>query len=317
MKNINNRTANIKYAALGLCFLLAMLSGCQQGGGGHNIIPTSSKDGAPSRLLSPEEAARIPDAVPIVEPRTNAGNKSPYTVLGKTYRVMPDSTGYKERGYASWYGTKFHGQKTSNGEEYDLYAMTAAHKTLPIPSYVRVTNLENGKQIVVRVNDRGPFHEGRIIDLSYAAAAKLGFGGTARVEVEAIDPRTFNASKQPPPITTPPPIPFPAKPSADELIAEAQNEVIDNNPPSPQASAVEAGGQQQVYLQLGAFSNLSLAQSLQIKASQALGMNVIITAHPTTHANRVRVGPIAADQIEKVEAAIRNAHLGDSIVVME
>jgi rare lipoprotein A len=308
------------YIVISLTFVI--LGGCQQGGGGRNIIPTPDKDGAPARLLSPEEAARIPDAVPKVELRTKAGNKSPYTVLGKTYRLLPDTDGYKARGFASWYGTKFHGQKTSNGEEYDLYQMTAAHKTLPIPCYVRVTNLENGRQVVVRVNDRGPFHEGRIIDLSYAAAAKLGFGGTARVEVEAIDPLTFNAKKSPPPITIPPAIPFPAQAKVDDLIAEAEQEVVETTATTQtvvQQSNTSAAStdSQKVYLQLGAFTNMNSAQALKLRASQLLKTNVVISTNPSNNANRVRVGPISADQIEVVEAAIRKAQLGDSIVVME
>ncbi len=146
------------------------------------------QDFEPILLLNPET---IQDAIPKPEVVKKAGNKSPYTVLGKTYTVMKphEASGYKERGGASWYGLKFHGHKTSNGETYSIYAMSAAHKTLPIPSYVKVTNLANGKTAVVRVNDRGPFHQGRIIDLSYAAATKLDYidKGTAQVEVELID----------------------------------------------------------------------------------------------------------------------------------
>lgn len=139
------------------------------------------------------DASRIPDAVPKHEPIRKAGNKSPYTVFGKTYRVMPSAQGYRETGTASWYGSKFHGRNTSNGEVYNMYAMTAAHKTLPIPSYVKVTNLNNSQSVIVRVNDRGPFHGARIIDLSYAAALKLGYAdnGTAKVRVEAINPADY------------------------------------------------------------------------------------------------------------------------------
>ena len=131
----------------------------------------------------------IQDAQPIIEPITKAGNKSPYTQFGVTYEIMPSSVGYRELGTASWYGTKFHGRRTSNGNIYNMYLMTAAHKTLPIPTYVRVTRLDTQQTIIVRVNDRGPFHNQRIIDLSYAAAVKLGFSnsGTAEVLVEAID----------------------------------------------------------------------------------------------------------------------------------
>ncbi len=148
------------------------------------------KDGPPPRDI---DVSLIPDAVPRLEPITAAGNKSPYQVFGRTYQVMPSSKGYRERGKASWYGTKFHGRQTSNGETYDMYAMTAAHRTLPIPSYVQVTNLDNGRKVIVRVNDRGPFHGDRIIDLSWVAAKKLGYHdeGISRVEVVAIDPVQF------------------------------------------------------------------------------------------------------------------------------
>jgi rare lipoprotein A len=137
----------------------------------------------------PEEIAKIPDAVPKPEPRSKRGNPPFYEVYGKRYHVLASSNGYHERGVASWYGKDFHGASTSNGEKYDMYAMTAAHKTLPLPTFARVTNIENGRSVVVRINDRGPFHERRIIDLSYAAAIKLGIHvrGTGEVVVEAID----------------------------------------------------------------------------------------------------------------------------------
>ena len=131
----------------------------------------------------------IPEPVVVHEPRSRAGNRS-YSVLGKRYEVMDSAEDFVEEGYASYYGNKFHGRRTSSQEVYDMYAFTAAHKTLPLPSFARVTNLANGKSVVVRVNDRGPFHSGRIIDLSYAAAVKLGYReqGTARVRVEALRP---------------------------------------------------------------------------------------------------------------------------------
>jgi rare lipoprotein A len=133
---------------------------------------------------------RIPEPDVRDEPHSRYGNRSPYTVLGKTYRVLDSAEGYDETGIASYYGNKFHGRRTSNLEVYDMYAFTAAHKTLPLPSFARVTNLANGRSVIVRVNDRGPFHDGRIIDLSYAAAVKLGVDrmGTARVEVKGLMP---------------------------------------------------------------------------------------------------------------------------------
>ena len=144
------------------------------------------KDDGPHDSVPPNLAS-IPDAVPRAEPPHRFANR-PYSVFGKDYVPISAAQPYREQGMASWYGKKFHGQKTSSGEVYDMYAMTAAHKTLPIPSYARVTNLANGKSVVVRINDRGPFHSDRIIDLSYAAAYRLGYvtAGSARVEVESV-----------------------------------------------------------------------------------------------------------------------------------
>ncbi len=146
---------------------------------------TPVSDSGPSGNI---DVSAIPDAEPRNEPHSKQGNMSSYEVFGKRYHVLNSAAGFKERGVASWYGNKFHGNKTSNGEIYDMYAMTAAHKRLPLPSYVRVTNLNNKRSVVVRVNDRGPFHKGRIIDLSYVAAKKLGItkSGTAPVEVESL-----------------------------------------------------------------------------------------------------------------------------------
>jgi len=157
---------------------LLLISGCSS---------FEPRDSAPTIRLDPES---IPDAVPRFEVIGRAGNRSPYEVLGRTYHLLPSPTGYVEEGEASWYGTKFHGQRTSNGEVFDMFAMTAAHKTLPIPCYARITNLENGRTAVVRINDRGPFHSDRLIDLSFAAATKLGYmeQGTARVRIEVLDP---------------------------------------------------------------------------------------------------------------------------------
>ena len=150
-------------------------------------------DGPSSRHIT---AAEVHDAVPKNEPLARYGNHSPYTVLGKTYTVLPSSKGYHERGIASWYGSKFHGRRTSSGELYDMHLATAAHKSLPLPTYAEVTNLDNGRKMIVKINDRGPFHDGRIIDLSYAAAIKLGVDktGTARIDVRAIDVKTSRRS---------------------------------------------------------------------------------------------------------------------------
>jgi rare lipoprotein A len=165
---------------VGFVCLVALLAAC-----GTPRRPAVIADRAPVASVS---ADTIVDAIPRADPIRKAGNKSPYVINGVQYEVMQDATGYRERGVASWYGQKFHGRPTSNGEIFSVYGVTAAHKTLPIPSYVRVTNRNNDRSLVVRVNDRGPFHADRIIDLSYAAAIKLGFAeqGTAPVDVELI-----------------------------------------------------------------------------------------------------------------------------------
>lgn len=148
------------------------------------------QDYAPGADEVPPDIAAIPDAVPREEPRARSGNSPVYEVFGKTYRVLDDGAGFTERGTASWYGKKFHGHATASGEPYDMFKMSAAHKTLPIPSYVRVTRRDTGRSVIVRINDRGPFHSGRIIDLSYAAAAKLDMlsRGSAPVEIVALQP---------------------------------------------------------------------------------------------------------------------------------
>ena len=158
-----------------------------QGKGGYY------KDDGPGSS-PPANLAQIPDAEPKTEPLHRYANK-PYKVFGTEYVPLADARGFKQRGVASWYGRRFHGQKTASGELYDMYAMTAAHPTLPIPSYVRVTNIANGRSVVVRVNDRGPFHSSRVIDLSYAAAYKLGYiqAGSATVELESVQPTSEQA----------------------------------------------------------------------------------------------------------------------------
>ena len=168
-------------SGVGLLLLLGLLSGCS--GTGNKV---------------PEKLSDVPDAKPKVEPKSKYGNPKSYVVFGKRYYTKASSKGYVERGLASWYGKKFHGRKTSNGERYNMYAMTAAHKSLPLPTYVRVTNLTNRRSTVVRVNDRGPFHGKRIIDLSYSAARKLGMAakGIAMVEVRAIDPGNPKSDRQ-------------------------------------------------------------------------------------------------------------------------
>ena len=188
--------------------------------------PREISDGPSNVQIS---AAEVRDAVPRNEPLASYGNHSPYEVFGKKYRVMNSSKGYKEKGVASWYGTKFHGRRTSSGEPYDMHLATAAHKTLPLPTYAEVTNLDNGKKIIVKINDRGPFKDDRLIDMSYAAAIRLEMTqkGTANVEVRVID-----TSKMP-------------KATAVELKVPGVT-----------------GGEQTVFLQMGAFGQESSAEEL-------------------------------------------------------
>jgi rare lipoprotein A len=218
----------------------------------------------PERATPPPPPASldtIPDAVPRLEPRSLRGNPPTYEVFGKRYAIMATAEGYKERGVASWYGPDFHARPTSSGEPYDMYAMTAAHKTLPIPVYARVTNLGNGRSVVVRINDRGPFVGNRIIDMSYTAAHKLGMtqAGTAFVEVEVITPGT---------------------------LAEAARGVA---PPAP-ASLVAPG----LYLQAGAFGVSANAIQLADRL-RAAGITQVVIRDPdvATPLFRVRVGPVA------------------------
>ena len=176
------RSPQVNTAALGLALAVAMaaalLTGCASG-------PRAGRDGPEAR--PPTGLDQVPDAVPRVEPLRTGGPNKPYRVLGRGYTPLTDDLPLQEDGLASWYGRKFHGQPTSNGEIYDMYAMTAAHKTMPLPSYARVRNPANGREIVVRVNDRGPFADGRVIDLSYTAALRLGvLAGVAPVQVQRL-----------------------------------------------------------------------------------------------------------------------------------
>jgi rare lipoprotein A len=213
------------------------------------------------------ELASIPDAIPRREPLSRYGNPVSYQVLGKEYKTLEDHRGYRETGIASWYGSKFHGRRTSSGEPYDMFAMTAAHKSLPLPSYARVTNLKNGRSVVLKINDRGPFHDNRLIDLSYTAAWKLGIvdEGTGLVEVTTLDPKTPAAKMQP----------------ETDLLAQ----VVDvETPPLPA-----------LFLQVGAFGDLTNANRMKSRLEEALRTDVRIEEYETLY--RVRVGPITSTEL--------------------
>ncbi|MEO6676435.1 MAG: septal ring lytic transglycosylase RlpA family protein [Pseudomonas sp.] len=287
-------------------------------------INRAHKDGAPWWDV---DVSRIPDATPTLHSGPYKAN--PYTVLGKTYFPLQDSKTYVASGTASWYGTKFHGQNTANGEVYDLYGMSAAHKTLPLPSYVRVTNLDNNRSVVLRVNDRGPFYSDRIIDLSYAAAKKLGYAeiGTARVKVEGIDPQQWWAAKgRPAPLMLNEP--QVAQNAAPTITASAGTVEQWTPPPQQHASdtvpvpvsakknaSVPASGQ---YLQVGAFANPDAAELLRSKLSGMVSAPVFISSivrnQQTLH--RVRLGPMGSPgEIQQVQNSVRMANLGSPSLV--
>lgn len=246
------------------------------------------QDSAPS---APPKAEQMRDAVPKKEPRSKYGNMANYEVFGKTYYTLASSEGYVERGIASWYGNKFHGRRTSSGEPYDMYKMTAAHKTLPLPSYAEVTNLDNGRKVVVRINDRGPFHGDRLIDLSYSAATKLGITakGTGRVEVRTIDPDNYAA--QP---------------------AEQK----------PQTVAMQNSNLQNValFLQVGAFSTLSKAEQIKNRIQQEISERVQIKpfSQQGNDLFRVRVGPLASTEVgQRVAQRLLNLGFSDTRIITE
>lgn len=242
---------------------------------------------------NPVDVSDIKDAVPKVEPRSKYGNSKNYKVLGKWYSVKQSSKGYVAKGIASWYGNKFHGHRTSNGETYDMYAMTAAHKTLPLPTYVRVTYLENGRSVIVKVNDRGPFHENRIIDLSYAAAKKLGYTskGTGVVEIVALDPKTYQQKQS-----------YQAKHKRPSAL-----------------STYPAKSHYKLYLQVGAFASQQNANKLQKRLSRMFKARKIHSNFASDkNIYRVRIGPLASvDDADKLSVFLNNKGIPTTQIVID
>ncbi|MFP1681135.1 septal ring lytic transglycosylase RlpA family protein [Alloalcanivorax sp. C16-1] len=222
-----------------------------------------------------------PEPVPKVEPRSAYGNPDTYTVWGQTYQVLPTAEGYHEEGLASWYGRKFHGYRTSSGEAFDMYRFTAAHRTLPLPTYARVTNLDNGKSLVVRVNDRGPFHSDRIIDLSWAAAVRLGIeqNGTGRVRVEAL---TANND------------PTPNK--SDGRVPTAVRAAVDSPPPATASATTPTAAGGDLYLQAGAFQGLDGARALEKRLREQLRLPVSVRQPASGNLYKVWLGPFASNE---------------------
>ena len=282
--------------------LLMLLSAC-----GTLTRPGGYYEDDGPEASPPADIASIPDAVPKAEPRSATGNK-PYAVYGVTYTPLTDTSGYRERGVASWYGKKFHGKRTSSGEPYDMYAMTAAHKTLPLPSYVRVRNLQNDRAVIVRVNDRGPFLHNRLIDLSYAAAARLGIlgTGTGLVEVEAVGPGETATVVKTFPLQV-----IPSAVAAEEISA---------------APASTPAANPKLYLQVGAFTQQDNAVSLRDRLEREALRPIFVHSSPsggnggtdTAPIYRVRIGPLASVE-EGDRLAERATQLGirDARIVVE
>jgi len=290
----------LSWAVIVLTVLVLVACGSTPRGSARSGGPAVGRDGPGAN--PPPNLAQVPDAEPRLEPLRSGGPNKPYEVFGRSYVPLVGDVTLSERGLASWYGRKFHGRPTSSGEPYDMYAMTAAHKTMPLPSYARVRNLANGREVIVRVNDRGPFHDGRVIDLSYTAALKLGvLNAVAPVEVERItqeairtgawragSDRALAAAPPPtlapapaaaptPPAVSPPEVPIgaitsvaltPAAPASDAAVADAAAPPDDDVPRQPtRPITVAAPG---FWLQLGAFREREGALDFQRKVEREL-----------------------------------------------
>ena len=274
-------------ALLALLLAAMLAAGC---GTTAKRSPYYSDDGPPQSL--PENLDRVPDAVPRPEPPHRYANR-PYTVFGETYTPVVDTQPFRQRGVASWYGRKFQGQKTASGEPYDMFKMTAAHKTLPIPSYVKVTNVANGKSVVVRINDRGPFHSNRIIDLSYAAASRIGLAakGSGLVEIERVfEPPKDDVAAAPPAPAQAPPVP---------VAAAAPQPASGSEPTDPPG----------LWIQLAAFSSAEAAGAYRDKVAREMPW----IAEPVQVVKsdgfaRVRLGPYRTrDEAEAIAAKVRES----------
>ena len=274
---------NGSFVFLAIFGLILMLGGC--------VHTPSSRDGAPNYYI---DVDKIHDPVPHYLPKSKYGNPNYYTVDGRRYHVLKTAKGYDKRGIASWYGTKFNGKLTSTRERYDLAGMTAASPELPIPCYVRVTNLQNGKQVIVKVNDRGPFAANRIMDLSYVAAKKLGYAGrgTALVEVTSID------------------MPNPLDRQTAEPRRKHDTHYVASENPAPI-------GKPELFLQVGAFTSLHRAEILEQHLKHLTFRKVEITRTPRSRLYRVKIGPLRnVAESDDLQHRIYRAGLGHAITVI-
>ncbi|WP_280540118.1 septal ring lytic transglycosylase RlpA family protein [Chromohalobacter sp. 11-W] len=290
-----------------VCMLMLLVAGCASDGGGRYA---QQNDAYPD---APPDVTDVPDAVPKDEPLAKSGNRSTYEVWGKTYHVMSDPNGYVEEGDASWYGTKFQGYDTASGEAYDMYKMSAAHRTLPLPTYVRVTNLDNRRSVIVRVNDRGPFHGDRLIDLSYAAAARLDIlgHGTGHVRVEAIDPEQWaEQHERSTESASPGEV---AKASSGVPAQGAVDEASTVEAPQQDPVTERQGGTGQ-YVQVAALSSAARAKTLEKRLQGQVSRPVRVREEASVY--RVQVGPVHdASHIDSIKAELQAAGFDQSFVV--
>ncbi|UDM05788.1 MULTISPECIES: septal ring lytic transglycosylase RlpA family protein [unclassified Halomonas] len=324
---MTNLLTNARYVS-GSLVLAMLVSGCasqapQRDSGSAASQPSASPvaSAAPSGEryamsgdaypVAPPDVSQVPDAEPRIEEPSRAGNRPTYEVWGETYRVLPDSRGYARQGTASWYGEKFHGYATSNGEIYDMYKMTAAHRSLPLPTFARVTSLANGRSVIVRVNDRGPFHSDREIDLSYAAAARLGIldDGTGPVRVEAIDPAQWLAERgrggeAARSTAVSAPVPAASAPSVVSAPAAPASS------PSPAPAQASGDG---IFLQIAALGTAEGAQQLQQRLSGELAHGVRVKSEAEVH--RVQVGPVSPAQENQAREDLRRAGFPQVFIV--
>ena len=290
----------MRIVVIAITTAMLLLSGC---GKSHVAYSPSARDGAPSSYPS-QPSARLPSG--------NGGyvkTGNPYQIAGRWYYPLASADGYNETGTASWYGTKFHGKKTANGERYDMHAMSAAHKTLPMPTMVRVTNLNNGRSVVVRVNHRGPFVKSRVIDLSYAAARALGYDneGTAPVRVEALGSNSMLASSNSRQVTQKQP-PSPAVPVAATSRVSASNQ-----------ASFKIAHPGAMYIQLGAFSSTANAKRLTAELQGAYpSVGIYARNGGYSEIYRVRIGPFNDEKnIETNVLSLQQQGYTNAIVVIE
>lgn len=280
-----------------VALVVGLLAGCA----------TGPEHGPGDPIAEPDA---LPDAEPRPEPPSDSGNPEQYTIAGQTYQVMNSADGHVERGIASWYGRKFHGQQTASGERYDMYAMTAAHRELPLPSYVEVENLDNGREITVRVNDRGPFARNRIIDLSYAAAAKLGIleEGTAPVEIRTVETSATTRAA------------VASEPVPVEAANQGERTVTTEGTDTPVG---DTDGDRAVdyYVQIGAFAERDNAYRMVGRAETAdLASPVSVHEHRRGNQRlyRVQVGPLSrVAAVDRVTAELADAGITQSHVVVK